>query len=293
MQSESKPNEATAAETSIQFLPPSLMRVRAFLFEHGMAIIPWATAGEVLEDFHELLRSHKADDAFWQSLHGLLLALNIDLRRLAPNQSQDAVLDDTTKQALLDEIRVRIDDAQTPSNGFVSLSQRLTQACLPVLLLLAGAATVSCGARTDEASTNSDTGGTSATAAQTGGAGGFVVGQTGGSSFMLATGGANAGPPVVCNHTTPPLSMSDVQSIAEQCIASSSTRDSVLACLSTLNDSWRAGIEYLLNCRTCADAEQVLLNLTQSCSSLGDTYSGCVLDPRACVIPVYMGVRMF
>jgi hypothetical protein len=286
MESESKPNEVTAAETPVQFLPPSLMRVRAFLFEHGMAIIPWATAGEVLEDFHELLRSHKADDAFWQSLHGLLLALNIDLRRLAPNQSHDAVLDDTTKQALLAEIRVRIDDAQTPSNGFVSLSQRLTQACLPVLLLLAGAATVSCGARTDEASTNGDTGGTSATAAQTGGAGGF-------SSFIPATGGANATPPVVCNNTAPPLSMSDVQSIAEQCIASSSTRDSVLACLSTLNDSWRAGIEYLLNCRTCADAERILLNLTQSCSGLGDTYSSCVLDPRNCITTVYLGVRMF
>ena len=308
MHLETDPKAASASETTLEFVPPSLLRVRAFLFEHGMPIIPWATAAEVLEDFHELLRSHKSDDAFWQSVHELVLALNIDLRRLQPDHSHDAFLDLAAEQALLAEVRARIDVEQAPSGNFAALTRRLTEACLPALLLLAGAATVSCGARTEYASdpnagasTGGATGGaTSNVASATGGNAGFVVPSTGGNAgFVLppTTGGSSSGPPVVCATTDAgtgaPISMSDVQNIAQQCIASGSTRDAVLACLSTLNSSWQTGIESMLNCRSCADAAKYLLNMTQSCSNLGNTFQLCTVDPRYCVIPVYMGVRMF
>ena len=51
-----------------QFVPPSLLRVRRFLFEHGMRIIPWAPASQVLDEFRDLLQQHKSDNTFWSGL---------------------------------------------------------------------------------------------------------------------------------------------------------------------------------------------------------------------------------
>jgi hypothetical protein len=306
MHLDSTPSSESAKQAAMELVPPSLLRVRAFLFEHGMPIIPWATAGEVLEDLHELLRCHKADDAFWQSAHELVLALNIDLRRLQTSPPHNALLDCVSEQALLDEIRSKIDAERSPSNNFLSLSRGLTQACLPALLLLAGAATVSCGARTDDASNATDgtaTGGTTSAVGTGGNSGQFILPAVGGAP----QGGASSSPPVICavadSGTGAPLSpdaspgspmtMTDVQTIARQCINSPPTLDLVLQCLSSLNSSWQTGVEAMLNCKNCEDAAQMLVNLTQACPPADATFAPCALIPSRCMVPVYMGVRMF
>jgi len=300
---ETNPRVATATESTLNFVPTSLLRVRAFLFEHGMPIIPWATAAEVLEDLHELLRSRKSDDAFWQSVHELILALDIDLRRPNADGSPGTGLEGVAEQALIEEIRARLDGEQSPNGNFLSLSRRLTQACLPVLLLFAGAATVSCGARTDDLSDQN-----AGTSTGTGGTPGVSTKGTGGTGiFVVPTGGTSSGPPVICRGADAgtgvpvptdagiqgPLSMTDVRNIAEQCISPGPTLDAVLSCLSTLNTSWQVGMEGLLNCTDCGQATQYLANLIQNCSSLGDTpFSRCVIDPGFCA-GIYIGVRMF
>ena len=301
---ETNPLAATATESTLNFVPTSLLRVRAFLFEHGMPIIPWATAAEVLEDLHEVLRSHKSDDAFWQSVHELILAFDLDLRRPNADGSPGTSLEGVAEQALIEEIRARIDGEQTPNGNFLSLSRRLTQACLPVLLLFAGAATVSCGARTDDLSDQN-----AGTSTGTGGTPGYSVKGTGGTGiFVLPTGGASSGPPVICRGGNAgtgvpapmdagvqgPLSMTDVRSIAEQCISPGPTQELVLSCLSTLNTSWQVGIEGMLNCSDCEQAAQYLANLIQPCASLEDTrFTRCIIDPRSCNNTMYLGVRMF
>jgi hypothetical protein len=125
--------------------------------------------------------------------------------------------------------------------------------------------------------------------AQTGGAG-FVIPPMGG---QMGTGGTNATIPVCAvsdGGAMAALSLADVRTIAQKCITDATTRDDVLACLSTLNSSWQTGMESLLNCRNCTDAANYLVALTQSCSSLGDSYVRCLIDMSGCY--VYMGVRM-
>ncbi len=272
-------------------VPLSLMSVRTFLFEHGMPIVPWACAEEVLDELHELLRSQQSNDAFWQSLHELLQVLKIDLETLLPNGAKDnEALALVNRQALLDEIRQCIEGQPMPTRGFVGFARKLSQHGLAVLLLLAGAATVSCGARTQDASevgsSSSGSGGATAGASSLGGNAGV-----GGASFVINT-GAQGGSTYTANSGTTPctgvgLTMADVQSIATQCIEAGSMRDAVLACISTLNSTWQQGIESVLNCTSCAGAASLLVKLANSCSDLPASYQ-CWLTPCT----VYMGVRM-
>ena len=282
---------SNAAVVEPASVPLSLMSVRTFLFEHGMPIVPWASAEEVLDELHELLRLQQSNDAFWQSLHELLQVLKIDLETLLPNGAKDnEALALVSRQTLLDEIRQGIEGQPAPIRGFVTFAHKLSQHGLAVLLLLAGAATVSCGARTEDASaagpSSSGSGGTSAGTSSLGGKTSF-----GGASFILDT-SAQGGSTYTSNSGTTPcanvlLTMADVQSIATQCIQPGPMRDAVLTCISTLNSTWQQGIESVLNCRSCDQAASILVKLANSCSNLPASYQ-CWLTPCT----VYMGVRM-
>jgi hypothetical protein len=295
------PNRIEASQPS--FVPPSLFRVRQFLFEQGMQIVPWSSTDEVLDELHLLLQTHKADDSFWQSLRELFVALNLDLQRLLPSSTrQNEVLELATREALLDELRCCVDPTPAPSNCFATLLRRMTQNCLPLLLLLAGSAAVSCGARatydslpTSGAGGVSAAGGSAATGGEatvaTGGIQGFALPPGTGGSTVIDTSGT-----VPCvkdsdGGTGAPLSMSDVQNIVKQCIVESTTRDDVLACIDTLNTSWQQSVEWLLNCSNCDDVARFLLLLMARCSQLPDQYSWCSLDPQSCM-PIYAGVRL-
>ena len=282
-------NSAVVEPASV---PLSLMSVRTFLFEHGMPIVPWASAEEVLDELHELLRSQQSNDAFWQSLHELLQVLKVDLETLLPNGAKDnEALALVSRQSLLDEIRQGIEGQPAPLRGFVAFARKLSQHGLAVLLLLAGAATVSCGARTEDAAapgpSSGGSGGTTADASSLGG----NAGTTGGAPFVLVT-SAQGGSTYTANSGATPcasvgLNMADVQSIATQCIQAGPMRDAVLTCISTLNSTWQQGIESVLNCTTCDRAASILVKLADSCSNLPASYQ-CWLTPCT----VYMGVRM-
>lgn len=286
------------------FQAPSLLLMRQFLFEQGMMIVPWGSTGDVLDELHLLLQTHSRDDAFWQSLRRLLQALNLDLQRLLPKQGRaNEVPSLAAREALLDELRSCLNTEATVSTGFAGLLRRVSQSCLSVLLLLAGAAAVSCGARAEDdhqagtkaAGGVNTTGGVSAvggnsTRASGGTLGGFSI------VTLPATGGnATVNPagtvPCVKNWDAGgPLSMTDLQSITNQCIATSDLRDDVLACLATLNTSWERSIESLLNCSDCDEAVDTLTRLMNSCSGLPEDYNRCVLDPWFCM-GIYDGVR--
>ena len=282
---------SNAAVVEPASVPPSLMSVRTFLFEHGMPIVPWASAEEVLDELHELLRSQQSNDSFWQSLHELLQVLKIDLETLLPKGAKDnEALALVSRQTLLDEIRQGIEGQPVPFRGFAAFARRLSQHGLAVLLLLAGAATVSCGARTEDASevgsSSSGSGGAAAGASSLGGSAGL-----GGASFVFNT-TAQGGSTYTANSGTTPcltvgLNMADVQSLAPQCKEAGPIRDAVLTCVSTLNSTWQQGIESVLNCTSCDRAASILVKLANSCSDLPASYQ-CWLT--SCT--VYMGVRM-
>jgi len=282
-------NAAVAEPASV---PLSLMSVRTFLFEHGMPIVPWASAEEVLDELHELLRSQQSNDAFWQSLHELMQVLRIDLEALLPNGDKgNEALALVSHQTLLDEIRQGIEGQPVPFQGFVAFARKLSQHGLAVLLLLAGAATVSCGARTEDASeVGSSSGGSGVATAGASSLGGNA--GLGGASFVVIT-SAQGGSTYTANSGTGPctsvgLTMTDVQSIATQCIQAGPMRDAVLTCISTLNSTWQQGIESVLNCMSCDQAASILVTLANSCSNLPANYQ-CWLTPCT---PVYLGVRM-
>jgi len=189
-----------------------------------------------------------------------------------------------------------------PNNCFTSLLRRMTQSCVPLLLLLAGSAAVSCGARAAyDSLPMSGAGGVSAAggSAATGGEASLATGGNLGFALPPGTGGSpviNTSGTVPCVEDSDggagaPLSMSDVQNIVKQCIVESTTRDDVLACLDTLNTSWQQSVEWLLNCSNCDDVASFLLLLMARCSQLPDQYDRCFLDPRFCM-PIYAGVRL-
>jgi len=302
------PNSTEASQPS--FVPPSLFRVRQFLFEQGMQIVPWSSTEEVLDELHLLLHTHQADDSFWQSLRELLGALNADLQRLLPSSTrQNEMLALSTREALLDELRCCVDMAPAPVNGFASLLRRMTQRCVPLLLLLAGAAAVSCGARV--AYDSLPTSGAGGVSAAGGGAatGGQSLVASGGKGFQIATlPQGTGGNSVVNNSGTVPcaedsdagtdagtaarLSMSDVQNITMQCIIEGAMRDDILACLDTLNTSWQQAIEDLLYCNNCDAVANYLLALTMWCSALPPQFDWCTLEPYRCM-RAYDGVRLY
>ena len=224
-------------------------------------------------------------------MHELLQVLKIDLETLLPKGAKDnEALALVSRQTLLDEIRQGIEGQPVPFRGFAAFARRLSQHGLAVLLLLAGAATVSCGARTEDASevgsSSSGSGGAAAGASSLGGSAGL-----GGASFVFNT-TAQGGSTYTANSGTTPclnvgLNMADVQSIATQCIEAGPIRDAVLTCVSTLNSTWQQGIESVLNCTSCDRAASILVKLANSCSDLPASYQ-CWLT--SCT--VYMGVRM-
>ena len=129
----------------LHFVPPSLLRVRRFLFEHGMPIVPWAPAGEVLDQFYGLLHSRTGDDLFWQGIRELLEALQCDLRERLESEAQDnEILTYATHSKLLDEIRNGLQASESSIGGFLALARQLSPRSLAVLLLLGCAATIGC-----------------------------------------------------------------------------------------------------------------------------------------------------
>ena len=295
------PNSTEASQPL--FVPPSLFRVRQFLFEQGMQIVPWSSTEEVLNELHLLLQAHQSDESFWHSLRELLGGLNDDLQRLLPSSIRhNEMLELTTREAVLDELRRCVDPTPAPVNGFASLLRGMTQRCVALLLLIAGAAAVSCGARAgDDPVPTSGTGGVSAAGGSAATGGQSSAGGNANQGFTLppGTGGStviNPSGTVPCvtgagGSSSTQLSMSDVQGIANQCIEAGVTRDDVLACLNTLNTSWQQGIAALLNCTNCSDAAATLLNMAAQCSQLTGQYRLCTLSPGACV-PIYVGVRL-
>ena len=267
-------------------LPGSLLRLRRFLFRYGMPIVPWATAEEVLDEFYELLCSNRTDDAFWSALGEQLEALNIEIaERLGANQRVER-LQLADRQALVAEIRRCLDVRPPARSGFAALATRLSQRCLVALLVLGGATTVSCGARVEDSRAQSAVGG-GATGGAPGNAG--TTGQ-GGATFRISSPSmGGAGVCVTSVSAAPGLSMDDVRGIAVRCVESGPVRDSVLACLDTLDTDWQRGLEYVLNCVSCDTAAGYLRAVAQACP--GDTDAFDCLRIGAC-LALYDGVRL-
>ena len=100
----------------LHFVPPSLLRVRGFLFEYGMPIVPWAPASEVLDQFYELMHSRSGDDRFWQGVRDLIEALQCDLQERLESDAQDnEILTVATHRRLLDEIRNQLCSIARPA----------------------------------------------------------------------------------------------------------------------------------------------------------------------------------
>ena len=265
------------------FVPPSLLRVRRFLFEHGMPIVPWAPAGEVLDQFYGLMHSRSGDDRFWQGIRELLEALQCDLQERLESEAQDnEILTYATHSRLLDEIRNGLQACESSAGGFLALARQLSPKSLAVLLLLGCAATVGCGARADNSSH---------TAASSGGSGG---GSGTGGTTSLST----AGQPVSLHGYAPCVggfvdagALASVRDVALDCTARGPAQDAILACIATLNQSWSEGLQALLNCTTCDEASQYMTNLIQMCSSLPAQYDMCMMICCDCS-SIYNGVRM-
>jgi len=265
--------------TDIRFVPPSLLRVRHFLLEHGMPIVPWAPAQQVLDEFHELLALQKADPAFWQGVHSLLDALRNDLKeRLAGDAQHNEVLPLLVRQDLLAEIQQQLHSAADSSGGFLDLVRRVSPPCSVLMLLLGAAVTVGCGARTSlDWENNPDSGRISNVGGSvgTGGVAG-IGGQprgTGGQS--LGTGGSPS-----CNFT-------DLQGAIDTCGLANA---SLQACVQTLNTSWRDGLNALLACKTCNEVMVHLNCLQMRCSYLPAEYLEALLSN--CYVLPYAGVRL-
>jgi hypothetical protein len=130
-------------------VPTSIQRIRSFLIESsGMKVKPWATVDETLAALHTTLIARQQCSVFWAGLRLLLAQLASDLKsreEAGPTTAIDnELLDPDRYQALLDEIRsvLASDPSQTPS--FPRLAKALSAPALALLLLLGGAATVSC-----------------------------------------------------------------------------------------------------------------------------------------------------
>ena len=265
----------------LRFVPPSLLRVRRFLFEQGMSIVPWAPAGEVLDQFYDLLVSRHADHQFWQSVRELLEALQSDLRqRLEGDAQNNEVLSNAAHGALLDEIRERLSAGEASPGSFLALARRLSRPSLSVWLLLGSAATVSC----DSAVENGNAGSTGGASSSSGGSssGGTNSANTGGQTAVSLQGNAP------CQATLDGGTVSSIESIAIQCTVAGAAQNDILACIATLNQSWRDGIQALLNCTTCDEATQYLNALVDTCSNLPPQFDSCL---NHC-IAIYNGVRM-
>jgi len=265
--------------SAIRFVPPSLLRVRHFLLEHGMPIVPWAPAEQVLDEFRELLALQKAESAFWQGVRALLDALRNDLKeRLAGDVQCNEVLPLLVRQDLLAEIQQQLHSVADSSGGFLDLVRRVSPPCSVLMLLLGAAVTVGCGARMDlDVNNNPDSGGISNVGGSFG-AGGVagIGGQPNGSGGQsLGTGGSPG-----CNFT-------DLQGAIDACGVANA---SLAACVQTLNTSWRDGLNALLACKTCEEVMSHLTCLQRQCSYLPAEYLEALLSN--CYVVPYAGVRL-
>ncbi len=283
MDSQGNVDRASDSEPAVRFVPPSLLRVRRFLFEYGMPIVPWATAEQVLDEFHEILATRKADTAFWEGIRVLLKSLQSDLReRLAGDAQHNEILPLLLRQDLLDELQEQLRFASGASGGFLGTVRRLSPQCSSVLLLLGVAVTVGCGARTSLDNLD-DSGLSSAGGASSIGG----MGSTGGTHSNSTTFAGTGGQSVHGTGGATSCAFTEVKGAISSC---GLVNSSLVACIQTLNASWRDGLNALLACKTCDEVITYLTCLQMRCSSLPAGYLESLLS--SCYQTVYMGVRL-
>jgi hypothetical protein len=276
-------------------VPATLQRVRCFLnTEAGMKVRPWAGADEVLDSFHDALRSHRREDPFWVALERLLSALAEDARRrgAVPTVASAGVevLDPGRRAGLLAEIRGALQARRRGAGRFRRLAHALSAPAVGLLLLLGGAATAGCyGSHGEEGDVAAE--GDDGSARDDGGSPDDAASADEATSED-ATEAADEAPGDAC---VPGLRT--FEEIVNTCVTDETYRAEILACVAALHDSWRTGLAALTDCEECwqvnNDLSACLMGgFVRPCDDPADAGT---FDEEAfldnCAIPLYLGVR--
>ncbi len=268
------------------FVPPSLLRIRAFLSRRGLVVRPWANPWAVLGELHDVLAAPEQDAAFFAELEELVGALAEDLarrrhlgRRVVPNEW----LSDVERAQLIAHLRAALTARDQGERRFARAAARLPGPAAATLCLIAGAVLAGCGGQLDRSSDPAPDAGHAAggTGGALSGTGGQSAGGTGGVLIELPP------PPFACDAGVPPL-----EAVLDACEVNATWKESTLACVQELNDSWQAGLEALLGCESCSDVRYHLECLLRACehASLDNEFALEELLDH-CVISIYVGVR--
>jgi hypothetical protein len=288
-------------------VPSSIQRIRAFLVELcGMKVKPWATAEETLAALHATLVRRQSCDMFWSSLRVLLETLARDLKAresATPGSLLDnEILSSEQYATLLDEIRAcmaRQSSEVVPS--FRRLAQGLSAPALGLLLLLGGVTTVACEGSSLRGSGLPDAAVTDTRPGQPDSPPDAKPDTAPDSKLYITLPDQALAkddvPPVARDvkeaaSTGPDGAKVTLQDIMDSCNLPSRTQGGVLACLSSLGESWTAGLADYLAGKDCFTVATALTCDGFTCSRFlapGD------FDPQQlplCMpIYIYVGVR--
>lgn len=279
-----------------RFVPASIQRVRCFMNNRGgLRVKPWATAGETLEAFHDMLVLQKQDEAFWKDLEALLAQMSQDVkRRIAAGGGSvigNEVLDTARHQSLLTEIRRKLDGRRKSRGRFRALASALSAPAMGVLFILGAAVTAGCYSSSelrgdgweDAADVAHDHDGDADAAPDPSGDG------------TAETMDGRVDPvvdpvpdEVACEHEG-----ETIQEIIAECVTDDTSRAYYRQCVNALNESWKVGLKELFNCEPCNEIYQQLSDcLSWRCSdpaSQGEFDAEEFLDN--CSVVFYLGVR--
>jgi hypothetical protein len=315
-------------------IPAAIQRIRSFLIEvSGMKVKPWASVEETMDALHATLIARHTCQAFWVALRVLLSQLACDLkcrREAGPAFVVDnELLDQARYQTLLDEIRTALARDPSQASCFPRLAAALSAPALALLLLLGGAATVSCnssGLRQSGAQQDSGTPvGADTAEPRPDLAADAATGQPTDIGHDTTAGPADAwrdtsadtaadaspAPDVAPARTSDARDSADglvlrdavaprtsdggvvtIQDIMQVCNVPQAERTSVLNCLASMRESWNEAVPAALAGLPCE-----LVTTDLNCflrTPCGSPLSYGEFDPNFafyCPIPVYIGVR--
>jgi hypothetical protein len=280
---------------NLQFIPASLVRIRCFMNTSGrMKAKPWATAGETLDAFHDMLRRQHGNDAFWKDLEKLLAALTRDVeKRMSTPATDNELLDPARHAALLAEIRSSLPGS---GGGFRKLASRLSTPAVALLLLLGGTTAVGCGPST---SLEGDADATTEPATDP------VVEPAADPAVdhcdeILADIAVDVEPCDVemdgeeCLHACKSFEEIVVECVPEEPYPGArDMRCEYIDCINTMHESWRTGLTEAFACMPCHVIDHLLsCNLWVYCEDPADPELDIEEFLDACHCCLYLGVRM-
>ena len=288
-------------------VPATLHRVRCFLNTEGrLKVKPWAPASEVLDAFHDALRTRRGETDFWNTLEQLLQALIADMRqrraRGGPHPFDGEVLEPSRQAAVMAEIRAALSRRRRGAGRFRRLARSLSASAAASLLVLGGAATLGCYSSSgqvgdEDTAEATDVAGDAAPDARP---------DVGPDASPDATPDAEADADVA-DEATPEAEAeaacdpgtATIEEILTTCLPDPpypTYHADVIACVDSLHASWRTGLTQLLACEDCDSAMYDLmtcfLNPGDSCrdpASAGEFDLDRFLG--SCMVVLYIGVR--